>query len=149
LILVDGLNVAYWCGAPAGLRLPLILMTALIERGEPALLCFDASTPHRLTAEDRAVYDELTAGSAFLIEVPSGKPADRIMLRHARLHDGRIVTRDKFADHRRRYRRLVDDPARLLSGYVAQDVLHVPALSIETALPASAREAWLRLRAYD
>lgn len=144
-IIVDALNVAYWCGTPPDLRLPLALMAQLIEHEQRVVLFFDASAPHQLVESDRAIYAELLV-HPHVIQVPSGKRADGLMLKAARDSGGRIVSRDRFRAERRRFRRIIDDPTRLVSGAVADDVLHVPGLKISAPLPTSAREAWDRIR---
>lgn len=143
-ILVDALNVAYWCGAPPSLRLPLTLMVHLLAGGYPALLYLDASARYRLQGE-ADVYAHLMGHPRHVVEVMSGRTADGAMLRHATSSGACIVSRDRFRDHRRRYRKLIDDPARLMPGAVAQDRLLVPSLGIDASLPASAHEAWTRL----
>lgn len=145
-IVIDALNVAYWCGRPAQLRLPLVLANALRERGHAVLLCFDASTPYKVAEQERMIYERLLQPSPLVLPVPSGTPADRVMLRHARAHGACIVSRDKFADHRKRYRKLVDDPARLLSGFVFADALQIPGLGLHAPLLPSAVQALERLR---
>jgi hypothetical protein len=142
LICVDALNVAYWCGSPPDLRLPLTLMAALLDRGHRVQLYFDASAPHQLKDEDRLIYEQLLQQRAsHVIQVPSGRRADGVLLKHARSSGASIVSRDRFRDHRARFRKLIDDPARLFGGAVSQDVLHVPALGIEAALPVSSKAA--------
>lgn len=141
LLLIDGLNVAYWCGDPPTLRLPLALMSGLLERGFPARLYFDASAAYRLQ-DDAAIYAQLVQHELQAVQVPSGRRADGEMLKHARAQGGCIVSRDRFRDYRSRYRRLIDDPSRVLEGYVEADRIRVPALAVSTPLPASAWQAW-------
>lgn len=145
-VVVDGLNLAYWCGAPPTLRLPLALIAALLRRGDDARIWFDASAPHRLAAEAET-WAALAAHPEHFAQVPSGRSADAPMLREARDAGATLVSRDRFHEHRRRFRRLIDDPARLVDGHVAGDRLRVPALAIDTALPATAALAWAQLRA--
>lgn len=140
-VIIDALNVAYWCGSPPSLRLPLALLVPLIARGQPVQLYFDASAPYRLAGE-AGLYAQLRRYPGHCIEVPSGRPADRVLLRQARITEGCILSRDRYRDHRRRFRRLIDDPTRLLAGGVAEGRLRVPALALDVALPASAGEAW-------
>lgn len=144
-VLIDALNVAWWCGAPPSLRLPVALLTELRRRGHRAWLYFDASAPHQL-AHERVDYDTLVALTDHVVQVPSGTPADRVLLRHARDRAGLIVSRDRFRDHRARFRRLIDDPARLLSGRVEADTLHIAGLELVAALPVSTRQALDELR---
>jgi hypothetical protein len=141
-VVVDALNVAYWCGDPPDLRLPLALMAHLLERGHPVLLYFDASAPYKLKDDDRLIYQQLVQHPRHVVQVPSGRRADGVMLQHARSTGACIVSRDRFRDYRRRFRKLIDDPARLFGGAVAENVLHVPALGVEARLPGSSREAW-------
>jgi hypothetical protein len=142
-VIVDALNVAYWAGSPPDLRLPLALMTDLLQRGRHVLLFFDASATYRLSEADRLVYERMRQ-SPEVIQVRSGEPADRAMLKYVRSAGGCIVSRDRFADHRRRFRKLIDDPARLLGGAVAHDTLHVPGLGVSAPLATSSQEAWQR-----
>lgn len=142
-VLIDALNVAYWCGNPPSLRLPITLMAQLLSDGHTALLYFDASAPHALKHE-LELYMQLMQ-SQHCIQMPSGRSADGEMLRAARASGACIVSRDHFSDHRRRYRKLIDDPSRLLPGWVAENHLLVPALGLKTPLPASASEALTQL----
>jgi hypothetical protein len=139
-ILIDALNVAWWCGAPPSLRFSVALLVALLRRGDRAQLYFDASAPHQLSHE-RDVYEDLLAMTGHVVQAPSRTPADRLLLRHARDRSALIVSRDRFRDHRIRYRRIIDDPARVLSGHVEADTLCVPGLDLVAPLPASARDA--------
>ena len=144
-VLIDALNVAWWCGAPPSLRLPVTLLAALLRRGDRAWLYFDASAPHRF-AHERGEYDALISMTDHVLVAPSGTPADRLLLRHARDRSARIVSRDRFRDHRRRFRRLIDDPARVLGGAVESDRGCVQGLGIEAPLPVSSRLALDALR---
>lgn len=136
LVLVDAMNLAYWCDRPPSLRVPLAVLAALRARGQPVGLIFDASARHRL-GEEASLYRHLLEGSAEISEVPSGRPADRELLRQARAKDALLLSRDRFRDHRLRYRRLIDDPARVFGGYVADDRIHIPMLVRDVPLPAS------------
>lgn len=136
LVLVDAMNLAYWCGRPPSLRVPLAVCAALRARAQLVRLIFDASARYRLGAE-AALYLRLLDDVAGVHEVPSGRPADRELLRQARAQDALLLSRDRFRDHRRRYRRLIDDPARVFGGFVAADQVHVPALALRRALPAT------------
>lgn len=140
-ILIDALNLAWWCGDPPSLRLPLALMAGLLRRGDAAVLFFDASARHRVGGES-ALYVQLLHYPRHCIEVRSGRRADGEMLRRARGRGGCIVSRDRFRDYRSRYRRLIDDPARVLEGFVETDRINVPGLAMSTPLPASASLAW-------
>lgn len=143
-ILIDALNVAYWCGNPPSLRLPLALMAHLIEQGHQAVLYFDASAKYKL-ANESELYAELVQHSGFVIEVPKGTPADRALLKQANAQDACVLSRDKFRDHRKRYRRLIDDPARRIDGAVVNGRLLIPLLVLDIAVPASVAEAWGQL----
>ncbi len=143
-VYIDALNLAYWCGAPPSLRLPLCALAELLRAGIAATLVFDANARYRLQHE-ADVYAALAVDEQHVVVAPSGRPADRVMLRLATACGGRVLSRDKFADHRRRYRKLIDDPARLLPGWVHQDTLHLPALQIAASLPADAQAAWQSL----
>lgn len=144
MIFIDGLNVAYWCGSPPQLRLPASLLLALVERGHPAHLYFDASARYRF-AQDQAAYDQLIRYREHVTEVPSGRRADGVMLQKARSHGAVIISRDRFRDYRSRFRRLIDDPARLLDGSVAHEVMRVPSLDLHVPLAACPEQAVARL----
>lgn len=143
-LFIDGLNLAYWCGQPPSLRLPLALLVQMLEAGHPATLYFDASTRYQVPAEAES-YVRVLQFPASIIEVPSGRTADAVMLKQARDAGARVISRDRFRDHRRRFRRLIDDPARMLSGMVYDDCLRVPALELIVPLPATVDEALMRL----
>ena len=143
-ILLDAQNIAWWRGAPPSLRLPLALMAALLEAGDEVLAVFDASARHQL-APERETYEALLRHPRHFVEVPSGRRADGELLRRARAGGGLIVSRDRYRDHRRRYRKLIDDPARLLAGHVHEDRVLVPLLGVAAELPATAGGAWQRL----
>jgi hypothetical protein len=143
-IFIDALNVAYWCGNPPSLRMPIALMSHLLTGGHQALLYFDASARYKLT-DEADVYARLMLHPEYFVEVPSGRTADGVMLRHATSSGGCVVSRDKYRDHRMRYRKLIDDPARLMSGAVMDDRLFVPSLELDVLLPSSVHEAWEQL----
>jgi len=132
-VLIDGLNVAHWVGRHADLRLPLRLLAELQGLQVPAELYFDASAPHRF-GEARALYESARLASPRIIEVPSGRRADGTILQRARSTGASIVTRDRFRDYRSKFRKLIDEPGRLIGGHVSNDVLFIPALAIEVAL---------------
>jgi hypothetical protein len=144
-VLLDGLNLAHWCGIPPSLRLPLGVLAALLRRGDAVRICFDASTRHRLAAES-AVYDALLGHARYAMEVRSGIDADRVLLREATRQGACIVSRDRYRDHRRRHRRLIDDPAGLLGGSVSADRVQIPGLALDLPLPPSAEAAWSALQ---
>ena len=68
-----------------------------------------------------------------------------MMLRQATSKGACVLSRDKYRDHRRRYRKLIDDPARLISGAVLNDCLLIPSLRLELPLPACVDAAWAGL----
>ena len=144
--LIDALNVAYWRGAPPSLRLPLALMQSLLAAGHEALMIFDASAPHQLR-DEAALYEQLMQQPALAMQVPSGRSADGELLRRARASGACIISRDGYRDHRRRYRKLIDDPSRRFAGHVAGDQLVLPSLPLAVPLPASTEAAWLALQA--
>ena len=144
-IFIDALNLGYWCSRTPSLRVPFALATDLLGRGYRVALYFDASARHKLTDETE-LYAELLRHSNFCVEVRKGIPADRELLKQANRQLACIVSRDKFRDHRKRFRRLIGDPARLFSGAVSNDRLLIPGLSIDIALPASAVAAWSGLQ---
>jgi hypothetical protein len=135
-VFIDALNVAYWIGDPPSLRVPIALIRHLLAAGHHAVLYFDASARYRLRDEG-ALYEALLKDSQHCVEVPSGKPADRVLLRDAAAKGACVVSRDKFRDHRRRRRKLIDDPARLISGTVSNNRVLVPALGLDVALAES------------
>jgi len=139
--LLDGLNIAYWGGNPPSLRVPLSLLAALRRQGDDVQAFFDASAPHRFAAEAPA-YVRLRAQAAICCEMPSGRSADGALLRVARASGACIVSRDHYGDHRRRYRKLIDEPGRLLTGFVKDGMLHLPATGLQVPLAVSAAEAW-------
>lgn len=134
-LLIDGLNVAYWGGPPPTLRLPFALFHALRQQGASVFLVFDASTAYRCPAEEVAAYHQALANCPDVVRVPSGQSADRWLLRRATQTGGRIISRDHFGDHRRRHRRLIDDPARRLEGFVQGETLHLPAIEVVVLVP--------------
>ncbi|MES2684547.1 MAG: hypothetical protein V4650_13590 [Pseudomonadota bacterium] len=144
--LIDALNVAYWCGAPPSLRLPLALMRPLLVAGHEVLMIFDASAPHQLRGE-AALYEQLMQQPTLAMQMPSGRSADGELLRRARAGSACIISRDGYRDHRRRYRKLIDEPGRVCAGYVAADQLLLPSLPLSLPLPATAEAAWLALQA--
>lgn len=138
-VCVDALNVAYWAGNPPSLRLPLALLAALLERGHATTLFFDASARYHLAAEAET-YLALLAHPC-CVEVPHGRSADAALLRQARMSGALVVSRDHFRAHRRRYRKLIDDPTRRCEGHVAGEALQLPVLDINVPLAASAADA--------
>lgn len=146
IVLVDALNVAYWCDRPPSLRLPIALLVGLLKQGHRTWLYFDASARHQLPAEV-ALYERLLLQPAHCIEVRSGIPADRVLLRQAKALGACLLSRDRYRDHRRRHRKFIDDPTRLLSGVVARDRVLVPGLALDAPLPATADDAWTELEA--
>ncbi|MGQ0698428.1 MAG: NYN domain-containing protein [Panacagrimonas sp.] len=143
-IFIDALNVSWWCGKPPSLRMPMALMTHLLGCGRQAILYFDASARYQLK-DEAGLYERLRQYSQYSVEVPSGIPADRVMLRHATSSGACIVSRDRYRDHRRRYRKLIDDPTRLISGEVGNDRLRVPSLAVDLPVPCSVDAAWTQL----
>lgn len=143
-VLLDALNVAHWCGEPPSLRLPLALLVGLRAGGHEAILYFDANAKY-LLPDEGDVYARLSACTNLCVEVPSGRRADGVMLRDARDTGAVIVTRDRFRDHRQRYRKLIDDPSRVFGGTVRDDRVRVPTLDLDVPLPASAEAAWAAL----
>lgn len=144
-IFIDALNVAYWCGTPPSLRFPLALLTHLLAHGHETILYFDASARHRL-GDEAGLYALLMRLPGLAVEVPSGRSADRGMLRQATSAGGCVISRDRYRDHRTRYRKLIDDPNRLIPGTVAEDRLRLPLLSLDVPLPASTQEAYAQLQ---
>ena len=145
VFIIDGLNLAYWCGSPPALRIPLSLLASLLEAGHAARAIFDASARYQLRAE-LGCYEQLLNCSQLAIEVPSGQPADRELIKQARACGGAIISRDKFRDHRKKFRKLIDDPERLLSGRVFNELLELPALGPGVPLEPSANKALARVQ---
>ncbi len=141
---IDALNLAYWDSRVPSLRVPMTLMAQLLAQGHEARLYFDASARHRFPSE-LSIYEQLMQHPQHCIEVAAGRTADGLLLRDARATGASLITRDHFADHRRRYRKLIDDPTRRLSGWVEQGQLCVPGLMLEVLLPLTALEAWQAL----
>ena len=144
-IFIDALNLCYWCGKPPSLRIPFALMQHFLEAGHAAVLYFDANARHQLH-DEAGLYAQLREYPQICVEAPSGIPADRVMLRHATTQNACVVSRDHYRDHRRRYRKLIDDPTRLISGHVEADRLKLAFLNIDLLLAESAELAWNRLR---
>jgi hypothetical protein len=128
------LNVAYWRGTPPSLQLPLAMAAGLFGSARTARMIFDASTPFRLPEGERDTYRQLLAQPELAVEVASRVPADRQLLRLARASGAVIVSRDRFREHRARYRRLIDDPARVLAGHVSANTLLLPGLALTIPL---------------
>ena len=143
-VFIDALNLAHWRGRAPSLRVPLTLLGQLLADGREAVLYFDANARYRL-GEEANLYQRLLAHSRYCVEVPSGKRADGFMLKAATACGGCVVSRDRYRDYRKKYRRLIDDPARLLDGSAKEDRLRVPGLGVDSALPATAEEAWDQL----
>lgn len=140
--LLDALNIAWWCGAPPSLRLPLAIARGLIRAGKPPLLVFDASTRHQLPETEHAVLAGLLDRPQLALQVASGEHADGVLLAQAKAVGGIVISRDRFRDHRRKYRAIVRNPERRIDGFVSDDVIRVPALSLAEPLPATAAAAW-------
>lgn len=121
-------------------------MAQLLRDGHVARMYFDASAPYALRQEAGS-YAQLLQQPAHCIQMPSGRSADGEMLRLARASGGCILSRDHFRDHRRRYRKLIDEPGRVMPGWVAEHHLLLPALNLRLALPASAGAACEQLLA--
>lgn len=128
------------------LRLPLALTAQLLADGHTALMIFDASTRHRLPAEERAHYEQLLQETGCAIEAPSGRSADGLLLKQARATGASIVSRDHYAEHRRRYRKLIDDTDRLHAGWVRDGCVNVPSLALSAPLAESTEAALQQLR---
>lgn len=144
-VFIDALNLAYWCGRKPSLRVPLAVAIHLLTRNRQAQLYFDASARRRL-ADESELYSKLVQFPVCCVVVPKGIPADREILKQANRHNALILSRDKFRDHRKRFRRLIDDPTRLVSGNVHNDRLLIPGLAIDIPLPTSAQAALEELR---
>ncbi len=147
VLLIDALNVSYWCGSPPTLRLPLGLLIGALVAGHDAQLVFDASAPYRLSA-DADAYRELLRYPSRVTVVASGRSADAVLLRQARSGGAIIISNDRYRDHRRRYRTLIDDAARLLTGRVQDDRIEVPTLALTVPLPASLQPSFDVLNDY-
>jgi len=140
-VFIDALNVAYWCGNPPSLRFPLSLLAQLLKQGYHAVLYFDANARY-LLGEEAGIYEQLMQLPERCIQAPSGRRADGVMLKHATAAGASVISRDKYRDYRKRYRRLIDDPTRLLPGDVTNDHVRVPGLGLDMPLASSAQEAW-------
>jgi hypothetical protein len=146
-VFIDALNLAYWSGHPPSLRMPLALMGHLLAAGHAVMGYFDASARYRLQ-DEAGLYERLLQYPRHFVEVPSGRTADGVMLRLATASGGCIISRDKYRDHRRRYRRLIDDPSRLMAGTLEDGQLLLPSLAIRMPLPSSLEEARARLEPF-
>lgn len=137
--LIDALNLAYWCGSPPSLRIPLSVFSALRACGHSARLIFDASARYQLEAEAE-IYTALLKFPDCAAEVPAGQPADRELIKQARASGATIISRDKFRDYRKKFRKLIDDPERVISGFVEDDRILLPAIGLVARLAPSASE---------
>ena len=144
--LLDALNIAWWCGAPPSLRLPLAAADALLAAGRTPRLVFDASAPYQLPEAEGPVYEAGLSRGSGVLQVPSGETADRFLLEAAKAGGGCIVSRDRFRDHRRGYKSIVRNPLRRLDGFVSEDRLRLPVLELDVALPPTAEAAWRQLQ---
>lgn len=143
---VDALNVAYWCGSPPTLRLPLALATGLRRAGYQVQLVFDASTSHQLAEHEWDVYRALLMLADVAVQVPSGTSADRHLLTLAKASGARVISRDRFRQHRRKFRSIVGPPDRRVDGVVSGDCIHLPAIDCRMPLPGDVDAAWRECR---
>lgn len=132
-LIVDALNLAHWCRPPS-LRVPVAALRGVRARGRSCQLVFDASTPYRLPDEERPAFEALARTEPDCLVVPSGESADIYILERARESGAAIVSRDRFRDHHKRFRAIIHDPTRLLSGWVEADAVHIPALELSEPL---------------
>nr|MBV6631242.1 hypothetical protein [Oceanococcus sp. HetDA_MAG_MS8] len=146
-IWVDALNLGYWCGPPPSLRVPLTALQGLLEQGRRAILVFDASAVHQFLEAERGLYAELLQASDCCLQVPSGTSADIFLLEAAKADGGVVISRDRFREHRRRFRSIVHAAQRRMDGFVAEDHLHIERLQLRQPLPPSAAQAWEQLQA--
>ncbi|MEN8821632.1 MAG: hypothetical protein ABF271_11055 [Abyssibacter sp.] len=144
---MDALNVAYWCGSPPTLRLPLGLAIGLLGQGYRVGLIFDASARYQMPASEHAVYGQLLQYPALALQVPSGSSADRQLLTQAKTLQAAVISRDRFRQHRPKFRSIVGSPTRSLSGGVLGDQIHLPQLGFSGLLPADIEQAWAAWRA--
>ncbi len=145
-LLLDGLNIAWWCGSPPSLRLPLSLWLGLSGQGRRATVVFDASTPYQLPAAERDIYAAWLADGTGIVQVASGQSADAWLLQAALQGGGAVISRDRFREYRRACRSVVRNPARRLDGFVAEDRIQVPALGQVVPLHPDAMQAWAQFR---
>ena len=138
--------MAYWCGRPPSLRLPLAVAGGLLTRAARTWLVFDASTVHQLAPDEHAIYQALLELPTVATQVPAGESADRTLLETAKAAGGCIVSRDRFREHRRRFRSIVGHSDRCLDGWVANDRIIVPGLDLDVVLPESAAVAWAQVQ---
>lgn len=102
-IVVDGANVIETDGKGAISRLDLVVAWAAVFRPDlPVVVFVDASTARRLRPEQqdvlRARCADVTPGRARYAVTPRDEPADPHLLRHAQLHQGLVVSNDRFFD---------------------------------------------------
>lgn len=128
MLLIDGLNLAYWIGAPPSLRVPLAAANAAVIAGWEPLVVLDASARWQLP---EAEHDALEALLRLPVahQVPSGTDADRLLLARAQqcAPQVRIASRDRFREHRRRHRGLLRRPGLVIGGAVEDGVLRLDA----------------------
>ncbi|MCG3266993.1 hypothetical protein [Yoonia sp. I 8.24] len=109
-IVVDGSNVMHWGGDPSLMVLQRVI-GALKERGYEPIVYFDANVGYKLSkkrANDQAMAAELGLPADDVTLVPSGTPADPILLKHAAEDDMRVVTNDRFLDWKQDFPKLRD-----------------------------------------
>jgi L-alanine-DL-glutamate epimerase-like enolase superfamily enzyme len=145
VVVIDAMNLAYWCGAPPSLRIALSVAAALRARGQTLRLFFDANAAYVFPEQERALYAGLLAQCDFVTQAPSGSDADPLLLRYARDCNGVIISRDHYKDHRKRFRRLIKAPERRVQGFVQEDVVTIEALGLHAPLLGVAQLA----HAYD
>lgn len=99
--IIDGSNVMFWkTGTPdiLGVR---DVVNELRARGLHTCVVFDANAGYRLNGRyqhDKALSRQLGLPANRVTVVPKGTPADPYILKAARDHGGRIVSRDQFRD---------------------------------------------------
>jgi hypothetical protein len=109
-IVVDGSNVMHWGGDPSMMVLQRVV-GALKERGYEPIVYFDANVGYKLSKKHIKGHDiarELGLPTGDVTLVPSGTPADPILLKHAAEDGMRVVTNDRFLDWKQDFPKIND-----------------------------------------
>ena len=100
-VIVDGSNVMFWKTGAPDIRAVREVVDELRARGQSPCVVFDANAGYRLIGRyqhDKASSSQLDLPASRVMVVPKGTPADPYILKAARDHRGRIVSRDQFRD---------------------------------------------------
>ena len=100
-IIIDGSNVMYWRNGEPNLQPVREVIAELKKHGLKPGVVFDANAGHVLEGEfrsDKWFEDALDLPKHHAMLVPSGMPADPVILGAARDFGGRVVSNDRFRD---------------------------------------------------